>query len=122
MACFIAKQVGLGLPSFALELVEEQRWVVHIVSSQRSCGSEEKYGRFNGVGCGAVEVGPNYPSLDVSFLLAHMGIVVFSFPTNRTPRVGGESSVQPSLSHPLAIVAFERCGCASWCKRGEERT
>jgi hypothetical protein len=45
--------------------------VVHVVSSQMSCGSEAKDGRFDGVRCGAVEVRPNYPSLDVIFLLAH---------------------------------------------------
>jgi hypothetical protein len=28
---------------------------------------------------GAVEVGPNYPSLDVIFLLTHRGILVFCF-------------------------------------------
>jgi hypothetical protein len=50
-----------------------------MASSQRSRGSEVKDGRFDGVGCGAVEVGPNYPSLDVIFLLAHEGILVFCF-------------------------------------------
>jgi hypothetical protein len=45
--------------------------------SQRSRGSEAKDGRFDGVGCSSVEVEPNYPSLDVIFLLAHRGILVF---------------------------------------------
>jgi hypothetical protein len=36
--------------------------VVHVESSQRSRGCEAKGGRFDGVGCGAVEVEPNYPS------------------------------------------------------------
>jgi hypothetical protein len=36
-----------------------------------------KDGRFDGIGCGAVEVGQNYPSLVVIFLLAYMGILVF---------------------------------------------
>jgi hypothetical protein len=71
--------------------------VVHVASSQRSRECEAKDGRFDGVRCGAVEVRPNYPSLDVIFLLAHRGILVFSFPINRTPRVGGEASIQPSL-------------------------
>jgi hypothetical protein len=57
MASFIAKQVGLGFLSFALELVKERRWVVHMASLWRLCGSEAKDGRFNGIG--AVEVGPN---------------------------------------------------------------
>jgi hypothetical protein len=64
--------------------------VVHVESSRRSRGCEAKGGRSDGVGCGAVEVGPNYPSLDIIFLLAHMGILIFSFPIKRTPRVDGE--------------------------------
>jgi hypothetical protein len=51
--------------------------VVHVASSQRSRESEVKDGRFDGVKCGTVEVRPNYPSLDVIFLLPHMGILVF---------------------------------------------
>jgi hypothetical protein len=50
-----------------------------VASSQRSHGSETKDGRFNGVGCGVVEVGPNYPSLDAIFILSHRGILVFWF-------------------------------------------
>jgi hypothetical protein len=45
--------------------------VVHVASSRRSHGGEAKDCRFDGIGCGAVEVRPNYPSLDVIFLLAH---------------------------------------------------
>jgi hypothetical protein len=73
---------------------------------RRSRGCEAKDGRLDGVGCGAVEVRPNYPSLDIIFPLAHKGILAFSFPINRTPRAGGEVGIQPSLSHPLVIVAF----------------
>jgi hypothetical protein len=51
--------------------------VVHVASSQRLCGSEVKDDRFDSVRCGAVEVGPNYPPINVIFLLAHMGILVF---------------------------------------------
>jgi hypothetical protein len=47
--------------------------------------------------------------LDVIFVLAHSGILVFSFPINRTPRVGGEASTQPSTLG----FHFARCGCAS---------
>jgi hypothetical protein len=79
---------------------------VHVASSQRSHGCEAKDGQFDGVGCDAVEVGPNYPSLDVIFLLVRRGILVFGFPINRTSRVGGEASLQPSLSHPIAIATF----------------
>jgi hypothetical protein len=51
--------------------------VVHEASSWRSRGSETKYGWFDDVGCGAMEDGPNYPSLDVIFLFVHRGILVF---------------------------------------------
>jgi hypothetical protein len=53
--------------------------VMHMASSWRSHRSETKDGRFNGVGCDAVDVEPKYPSFDVSFLLAHRGIIVFYF-------------------------------------------
>jgi hypothetical protein len=52
--------------------------VVHVASSRMSHRSEAKDGRFDGVGCGAVEVRANYPSLVVIFL-AHRGILVFRF-------------------------------------------
>jgi hypothetical protein len=51
--------------------------VVHMASSWRLRESEAKDDRFDGVRCGALEVGPNYPSLVVIFLLGHMGILVF---------------------------------------------
>jgi hypothetical protein len=50
-----------------------------MASSQRSRGSEAKDDQFDGVRCSAVDVGPNYPSLDVIFLLVHRGILVFCF-------------------------------------------
>jgi hypothetical protein len=77
VACFVIKQVRLGFPSFASKLAKERQQVVHVVSSQRSRGCEVKDGRFDGVRCDTVEVRPNYPSLDVIFLLAHRGILVF---------------------------------------------
>jgi hypothetical protein len=49
--------------------------MVHVASSQN--GTKDR--RFDGVGCGAVEVRPIYPSLVVIFLLAHRGILVFWF-------------------------------------------
>jgi hypothetical protein len=76
-ASFVVKQVRLEFPSFASKLANERWWVVHMASSWRSCEREAKDGRFDGVGCDAVEVGPNYPSLDVIFLLVHKGILVF---------------------------------------------
>jgi hypothetical protein len=76
------KQVRLGFPSFASKFVKERQQVVqvvHVVSSLRSHGSEAKDGQFDGIRCGTVEAGPNYPSLDVIFLLAHRGVLVFCF-------------------------------------------
>jgi hypothetical protein len=53
--------------------------VVHVASSHRSRKSEAKDGRFDGIGCSVVEVGPHYPLLVIIFLLAHMDILVFWF-------------------------------------------
>jgi hypothetical protein len=78
-ACFVVKQVGLGFLSFASKLVKERWRMVYMASSRRSYGSEANDGRFDGIGCGVVEVRPNYPSLDVIFFLAYMGILVFCF-------------------------------------------
>jgi hypothetical protein len=67
-------------------LASSRSMVVHVASSQRLHGSEAKDNRFEGVGCGAVEVGPNYPSLDVIFFLAHRGILVFCFHYKYDPK------------------------------------
>jgi hypothetical protein len=48
-----------------------------VLSSSKARGSEAKDSQFDGVGCGAVEVRLNYPSLDVIYVLAHMDIIVF---------------------------------------------
>jgi hypothetical protein len=79
MACFITKQVGLELPNFASKPMEERWRVVHVASSQRSRRGEAKYDRFDGIGCGAVEVRPKYHLFDVIFLVAQWGILVFCF-------------------------------------------
>jgi hypothetical protein len=50
---------------------------MHVAYSQRLHENEAKDGRFDGVGCATVEVGSNYSSLVVIFLLAHKGIQVF---------------------------------------------
>jgi hypothetical protein len=71
------KQVGLGFPSVASKLAKERRRVVHVASSWRSHGSEAKDRQFDGVRCGVLEVGPNYLSFVIIFLLAHRGILVF---------------------------------------------
>jgi hypothetical protein len=67
------------VPQSSLKSGGGMAWIVHVASSQRSHGSKVKDGRFDGIGCGIVEVRPNYPSLDVIFLLAHRGNLVFWF-------------------------------------------
>jgi hypothetical protein len=73
------KQVGLGFHSFASKLAKEQRWMMHVASSWGPHGREVKDCRFDGVGCGTAKVEPNYPSVVVVFISAHMGILVFCF-------------------------------------------
>jgi hypothetical protein len=51
--------------------------MVHVASLWRSHRSEGKASRFDGIGCGVVEIGPNYPLLDIILFLVHMGILVF---------------------------------------------
>jgi hypothetical protein len=53
--------------------------MVHMASLGRSRESEAKDDQFDGVEYGVVDVGPNYPSVAIIFLLAHMGILVFCF-------------------------------------------
>jgi hypothetical protein len=50
---------------------------MHVASSRRSRGREVKDGLIGGIGCGAVEVGLNYPSVVVVFISAHKGVRVF---------------------------------------------
>jgi hypothetical protein len=79
VACFSWKQVEQRFSSLASRLVEAQcgwcTWHHH----RGHVEVKPKDGRFNGVGCDAVEVSPNYPSLVVIFLLAHRGSLVFYF-------------------------------------------
>jgi hypothetical protein len=76
--------------------------MVHRASSRRSCG--------NGAGDGWVDttgyIRLFYSNFVVFIVLGHKDSLVISFTINRTPRVGAEASFQPSLSHPIAIVAF----------------
>jgi hypothetical protein len=53
--------------------------MVHVASSQRSHEREAKDDQFDGVRCGTVEVGSNYPSIVVVFISAHSGILLFYF-------------------------------------------
>jgi hypothetical protein len=98
-AFFEAKEVGLGFPCLASKLAEARRRMVHVESSRRSRGCEAKAGRFDGVGCGAAEVIPNYPY----FVLAHRGILVFGFVYKWTPRAVVRGILLVSLSHPLGL-------------------
>jgi hypothetical protein len=76
--------------------------MVHVASSQRSCGDEAEDERVNVMGC----IRLFYPNFAIFIALGHKRSLVISFPINRTPRVDGDVSIHPSLSHPLAIVAF----------------
>jgi hypothetical protein len=76
--------------------------MVDMASSRRSRGDEAKDGRVDAMGY----ITLIYPNFAVFIGLGHKSNLVISFPINRTLRVGGEASIQPSLSHPVAIVAF----------------
>jgi hypothetical protein len=76
--------------------------MVHMASSWRSRGDEVEDRWVDAMGC----IGLFYPNFAIFVVLDHKGNLVISFPINRTPRAGGEISIQPSFSHPLAKVAF----------------
>jgi hypothetical protein len=76
--------------------------MVHVTSSQRLYRDEGKDGQVDVTGC----IRLFYPNFVIFIILGCKGSLVISFPVNRTLRVGGESSIQPSISHPLAKVAF----------------
>jgi hypothetical protein len=63
---------------------------------------EAEDGQIDATGC----IDLFYPNFVVFFVLGHKCSLVISFTINRTPRAGGESSTQLSLSHPLATVVF----------------
>jgi hypothetical protein len=75
--------------------------MVHVALSWRSRGDEAD-GRTDAIEC----IGLFYLNFVVFIVLGHKGRLFISFPINRIPRVGGEASIQLSLSHPLAIVSF----------------
>jgi hypothetical protein len=76
--------------------------MVHVASSQQSRGDEAKDGRIDVMGC----IGLFYPNFTIFVVLGHTDNLVIRFPINRTLRAVVEASIQPSLSHRLAIVAF----------------
>jgi hypothetical protein len=76
--------------------------MVYITSSRRSCGDEVEDGFVDVTGC----IRLWYPKFVIFIVLGYMGSLVISFSINRTPRAGGETCTQLSLSHPLAIVAL----------------
>jgi hypothetical protein len=70
--------------------------MVHMASSRRSCRDEAKDRQVDVMGC----IRLFYPNFVVFVVLGHKCNLVVSFSINRTPRVGGEASIQSSLSHP----------------------
>jgi hypothetical protein len=76
--------------------------MMHVASSQMLCGDEAEDGWVNATGC----IRLFYPKFVIFVVLGHKDSLVICFPINKTSRVGGETSIQTSLSHPLAIVSF----------------
>jgi hypothetical protein len=76
--------------------------MMHVASLWRLRGDKTKDERVDATGC----IGLFYPNFVIFIVLCHKGCLVISFPINRTPRAGEEASIQSSLSHRLAIVAF----------------
>jgi hypothetical protein len=76
--------------------------MVHVASWQMSRGDEVEDRRVDAMGC--IEL--FYPNFAIFIVLSHKSSLLITFSTNRTPRVGEEKSIQPSLSHPIVIVAF----------------
>jgi hypothetical protein len=70
--------------------------MVHVASSQRSRGDESEDERVDVMDC----IGLFYLNFVVYVILNHKKTLVISFPINRTPMIGGEVSIQPSLSPP----------------------
>jgi hypothetical protein len=91
-----------------------------VVSSWRSRGSEVKVGWFDGIRCGTVEVGPNYHSLDVIFLLAHSHSSLLVFAINRTIGLLWEVSLSPQLLDLGLHFAKMCCVLHILEKRGEK--
>jgi hypothetical protein len=76
--------------------------MVHVALSWRSRGDKVKDGRVDTTGC----IGLFYPFFAIFVVLGHNDSLVISFPIIMTPRAGGETSIRPSLFHPLTIVTF----------------
>jgi hypothetical protein len=64
--------------------------MVHVASSQKSCGDEVEDRRVDAMGCIRVF----YPNFAIFIVLGHKGSLVISFPIIRTPSAGGEVSTQ----------------------------
>jgi hypothetical protein len=76
--------------------------MVHVPSSWRSRRDETEDGWVDATCC----IGLFYPNFAIFIVLDHKGSLVISFPVNRTPRAGGEISIQPSLSHLLGFKSL----------------
>jgi hypothetical protein len=107
-----ASQARVSLSS--LKIGRGTTLMVHVASSWWSHGDEVEDGSVDATGY----IRHFYPNFTVFIVFGHKGNLVTSFPINRTPMAGGEGSIQPSLSHPLAIVAFwEVWVCFMVCER-----
>jgi hypothetical protein len=76
--------------------------IVHVTSLWRLRGDETEDKHVDTMGC----IRLFYPNSIIFIVLDYKSSLVISFPINRTSRVDGEVSIQPSLFHLLVIVAF----------------
>jgi hypothetical protein len=72
-ACFIWKQVGLGVPSLALRLAEALWWVVHVAPSWWLRRVQAEDGWIDATGC----IGPFYLRIIIFYSLGPHSILVF---------------------------------------------
>jgi hypothetical protein len=91
--------------------------MVHVALSWRSHRDEAEGERVDAMCC----IRLFYPNFAVFIVLGHKDNLVISFPINRTPRASGEVSNSAIPLPPCSHSCLLRCGCASWCKKGEER-
>jgi hypothetical protein len=91
--------------------------MVHMALSWRSHRDEAEGGQVDAMSY----IRLFYPNFVVFIVLGHKDNLVISFPINRTPRASGEVSNSAIPLPPCSRSCLLRCGCASWCKKGEER-
>jgi hypothetical protein len=96
--------------------------LVHVASSWKLCGDEAEDGRVDATGC----IRLFYPNFAIFFVLGHKGILVISFPINKTPRAGVEVSNStiplPPPSHSCFLRGVDVLSGVSEERRESERS